>query len=278
MNTTDLPIRFTYLKACGRSPAHAKHAMDLDLRGDSESSEAMKRGTAVHAMLFGTARVMTKPEGAPKKPSKAQRGAKKPSAPTLAAIEWWDAFELETRGALVLSAGKYEAYNRMADAVRAQPMAMDLFTAGVVEETIRFDIGGRACRTTPDACGPDFVAELKTAKSSHPVDFMWQSKRMGYHAQHSWHRIGAKVKHAYTVAVEATAPYVVTVFKLDDADLDLGDRCVRLWFEQIRTCEQSNQWPGYAQSIVDLKYPESDDFALTGFADDEDADPKDDAD
>ena len=43
------------------------------------------------------------PAKAPRKPTKAQRGAKKPSEDTVKAIEWWDRFEKITEGKQIIS-------------------------------------------------------------------------------------------------------------------------------------------------------------------------------
>ena len=275
------PIRFHHLKAMALSPAHCRYALDLSERDEQgESTPAMQRGTATHAMLFGTVRVMTAPEDAPRKPSSVQRNAKKPSPATIDAIAWWDAFERESAGAIVMPAAQYDTCARMADAVRAEPRAAEMLHGATVEESILFNRDGLECRTTPDIRGLDFECELKTTKSSQPEQFVWQSKRMLYHAQHAWHLAGMRGNgllrgpgHAYTIAVEATAPYVVTVFRIDPHALEIGERCTRLWFERVKSCIESGQWPGYAQSVVDLDVPEDlDELALSYEGDDTEAD------
>jgi hypothetical protein len=39
--------------------------------------------------------------------------------------------------------------------------------------------------------------------------------------------------------------------RLSATTLDIGERCVRLWFERLKECEAANVWPPYVQSIVD---------------------------
>lgn len=257
--TDRLPIRHGYLKWMAKSPMHCRHAM----LNDSISTKAQRRGTIVHVMLFGNATIVSVPSDAPKKPDSKQRNAKKPSKESVAAIEFWDAFEAEHEGDHVLSASDYEKFSRMADAVRDDPKAMDLITACVLEETILFDLNGRACRTTPDGhLRNEFCFELKTTRDAEPDQFRWQSRKLSYSAQQSWHLLGmemaglGKTRHAYTIAVEENARlpglHPVTVFKLAERSLENGDRCNRLWFERLVACEQSNQWPSYAQTIVEL--------------------------
>jgi exodeoxyribonuclease VIII len=256
--TKHIPIRHGHLKWMAKSPMHCHHAM----LQDSVETKAQRRGTVVHAMLFGTTEVVRIPDGAPKRPSSAQRRAKKPSPDTIAAINFWDAFEHEHEGHHVLSADEYETFNGMAEAVRNDPKAMDLITASRLEETIYFTLAGRSCRTTPDGRGPDFCFELKTTRDADPEQFRWQSRKLSYSAQQAWHLTGmemggyGKHRNAYTIAVEENARmpglHPVTVFKISEAALQNGDRCNRLWFERLISCEQSGQWPPYAQTIVEL--------------------------
>jgi hypothetical protein len=58
--------------------------------------------------------------------------------------------------------------------------------------------------------------------------------------------------------VEPVEPYVVTVLRAEEDVLELGRRCVRLWMEQLLTCEAANQWPGYTQGIVPWRAPSQD--------------------
>jgi hypothetical protein len=56
------------------------------------------------------------------------------------------------------------------------------------------------------------------------------------------------------------------VFKLTEQAVDMGRRLYRLWLEQLAGCIESNQWPGYAQSVVDFDVAPVDEepFVLIG--------------
>ena len=64
------------------------------------------------------------------------------------------------------------------------------------------------------------------------------------------------------LAVESTAPYVVTVFRVTERALEQGRRTYRLWFERLMACEEADEWPGYVQSVVPLDVPESDEVTF----------------
>ena len=78
-----LPIRAHHLKAMAQSPMHCRAAL---LGEESAPTASMDRGTAVHCMVTGSRRVVARPAGM-KKPTAAQRNAKKSSPASLVAIE-----------------------------------------------------------------------------------------------------------------------------------------------------------------------------------------------
>jgi len=154
---------------------------------------------------------------------------------------------------------------------------MDLLK-GKIEDTIHFDFLGIPSRTTPDARTPKVVVELKTCRSSEPYAFAWQMKKLFYHAQMAFHIEGMAALNPdlnptpYIVAVESSAPYPVTVFRVTPAALLEGHKLIRLWFEQLKVCQSCNVWPAYSQAVVDLDVPGLDPDAGVIFGDEEKAD------
>jgi hypothetical protein len=293
-------VRFSRLKLFAESPLHY-------LANVQGSASHLGKGTAVHALLLGGKRVTyyEKPPGEYEVAvasgreiiiyDKARRGkewdafkADHPDALILSPSEHdkckasegsgrssprkgedWEKFRAENDDATILSRSEYDVSNRIADAVRANPLAM-LALDGIAEETIRFQFLNLPCRSTPDVRARDgaFVTELKTCRSSNPFRFKTQSRWMFYHAQMAFHReamrrakmwAGAVPPIPYVVAVCSSAPYPVTVFKMTEQAIELGDKMIRLWFEQLKTCIASKQFPSYSQSVVDLDVPTDDD-------------------
>jgi hypothetical protein len=240
-----LPVRFHHLKTIGtKSPAHLRRLL---LVAEDDQTYSMERGTATHALLFGTRKVVGYHEG------KQRRGKE------------WDAFEAANTDAEILSASDYERATRMAEAVSVHADAMRVLT-GTQEQTILWKQQGRDCRATPDNRTIEFVTELKTTKDSQPDKFTRQAIWMGYHAQLAWYmqamlQSGKGLpREAFIVAVESSAPYPVTVLRLTKRALEMGERLVRLWWERLRACEESGEWPAYVQNIVDLDVPEDDEL------------------
>ena len=230
------PVRFHHLRAFGRSAAHGQHALE---GGEDEETYSMERGSALHHIVFGTKKVIAYHEGKPR------RGKE------------WDAFEAENADAEILTSKDYEKANRMAEAVLTHRLAMGVL-AGAHEQTFTFDWLGRKCRATPDVRTLEYVTELKSTVDGEPERFVWQVRRLGYHAALAWYLQAVALselgqpKDAFIVAVESSPPWVVTVRQLTPATLDIGARQVRLWMERLIGCEAAGVYPGYSQTIVPL--------------------------
>lgn len=241
-------VRFSRLKLFAKSAAHY-------LEHPQGESAALEKGTAVHAVLLGGREIIAWTQKT--KPTKKSKGGKQ--APRNGAE--WEAFRAAHPRAVILLPREYEQINRQVAAVRADRKAMEALE-GVKERTILFDMLGLECRSTPDTLAPTHFAELKTCRSSDPFRFGWQVKSLCYHGQMAFHAEAirrAKLgdgKIGYIVAVESTPPFPVTVFKMTESALEKGAKKIRFWMEQLKGCLASNQWPPYAQSIVDLDVPD----------------------
>lgn len=231
------PVRFSHLRAYGRSGAHGFHAR---FSGADDQTYAMERGTAVHAILFATRKVCGYP-------GSVRRGKD------------FDAFAAEYAEYEILTMTEYDKARRMADAVRACELAQSVLK-GATEQTLLFRWMGQDCRSTPDVRGADSITELKTTATSDPERFPWHALRMHYHGQMRFEAIAAKaaghqVRDCYIVAVESAAPFPVTVFRISDRALDMGERLLMLWMERLRGCEQSGEWPPYVTSMAEIDLP-----------------------
>ncbi|HTD89376.1 MAG TPA: PD-(D/E)XK nuclease-like domain-containing protein [Burkholderiales bacterium] len=234
--TLDAPVRFSHLKAYGRSAAHGLHARTCD----TDPNYAMQRGTAVHAILFDTRDVLA--WDGPVRRGKA-----------------FDDFVAQNPNAEIMTSTEYAKSHAIASAVRACKPAMEVLQ-GEVEKTIYFDWMGSKCRATPDVRGDGYVTELKTSATSDPNRFVWHALRMQYNAQLRMQQIACNMdildSRAYIVAVESAAPFPVTVFNVQYNALEVGERNLILWMERLRMSESSESWPAYVESIVPLDMPE----------------------
>lgn len=231
------PVRFSTLKWMAESAAHYRANVRTEARH-------LEIGSATDALLLGTSEVLTYPE-------KTRRGKE------------WEKFKAEHAGKLIVTAKEFSLATSMRDSVLACQQAVELLK-GRRQEEIFWKYLGRDCISHLDCADENgaFVTELKTAQSSNPNRFRWQAFKFAYHAQLAFYRLakqyqtGHKPEAAYIVVVGSTAPHITVVMRVSDHALELGERLVRIWFETLLNCEKSNEWPGYAQSIIELDAPE----------------------
>jgi hypothetical protein len=231
------PVRFSHLRAYGRSAAHGKHAR---LAHKDAESYAIERGSAVHAIIFGTKPVCGYPGAT-------RRGKE------------FDKFVADHPNHEILTMAEYDKAQRMVEAVRSCKIAEPLLK-GIHEETLLFRWMGLECRATPDNRGTDFLTELKTSASAEPNKFLWHARRMHYHAQmrfqgYACEKHGQRIKDHWIVCVESEAPHPVTVFHVEPEALEEGDKLLTLWAERLKASEAAGQFPGYIDCAVPLVWP-----------------------
>lgn len=256
-----IPVRFTHLRQMSRSPAHYLQSV----RAGRPDSPAMRIGRMVHARLFG--RMSDDDEG----DLVVYDGKRQGKA--------WTTFEEEHPNDEIVTIGEYERVEPIALAVLADPVAAQFIgTRAEHEKQIEWRIGDRACTSRPDVLGRAsfgmFLNDLKTTGISAPFEFQRHALKMQWHTQSSFYRAaaafsGVDVVENYVTAVEVNPPYAVTVHRLSADLLDHGRRAWLAWFERLRVCEESDQWPGYAQACVPWEPP--------AWMNDDDADDEDEA-
>lgn len=238
------PLRHSRLKLMGRSPAHYHAAVERD-------TTSMAIGSAADALILGGQAVVAYP-------GKQRRGKE------------WDAWQADQDpAALIVTQRELGLAQGMAAAVAINPDAMWAL-AGTIRETLFWKREGLPCRGTPDVRNDArrFLTDLKTSETSDPSRFPWKVRQYAYHAQLAWYRDGIersglpRPATCYIVAVEQLPPHVVTVFRLTEHTLDMGDRLNRLWLERLRVCQSSDYWPGYSETVLDLDLPDADPEAL----------------
>lgn len=231
-------IHFSNLKQFALSPAHYKASFA------TESTRSMQRGSLVHAVL------LEKFDGV------VWEGKRTTNA--------WKDFESANRDRWIVTSTEMREALTIADAVRADPVASPLLE-GLREFDWIWEINGRTCKGTMDVNGGTFINEIKTTRCAHPEWFQREALRRKYHAQVAWYKDGLtigspsradKIESVIT-AVESAPPYAVTVLRLTDKLLDSGRALYRSWWEELRVCEASNEWPAYTQSVVEFDVAES---------------------
>ena len=102
--------------------------------------------------------------------------------------------------------------------------------------------------------------DLKTCACSSPSAFAKDCARFGY---------GLQAAHYYTtlngtrldcdlfvfIAVETEPPYLCQVYEVDDTLMELACRRHEQALSDLKTCVDTDTWPGYAESVSTLSLP-----------------------
>ncbi len=257
-------VRFSTLREMSKSAAHYLHACQRRYEPTGEASQ--KLGSGTHALLFGTPAVAVfgpgtfTPPG--EKKAKEYKGVKSGA--------YWDAFQLEHEGEVILSPAEYEESKAMADAIRSHPIAGPLlFKRGTLHEyEVLWSYCGRKMASHLDAYryvmtegrGPGTLIDVKTSRDGNPARFGWSALRYHYYAQlacysEAMESLGHPTPDPYIVLVENERPYVVSVLRVVPRAIEFGRRQLRGWMEQLLRCEAANAWGGYSECIEELDLP-----------------------
>lgn len=228
------PVRFSHLKHMARSPAHYLAATQREFR----ATPAMRLGTLVHQLVL-------QPDMEPVIYEGTRRG------------KAWESFRDQHDGAEIFT--RSELDQAMAVAGQCEADWIQELLEGDREQRLYWQIRGRDCAGTPDVLhrAKRRVVDLKVTNNADPDKFIWHAMRMGWLAQLPWyaHGAGLDVAEHYLIAVEASGMVPAVALRLDPSAVELGTQQWRGWFERLLVCEESNQWPGYTQGVIDIGAP-----------------------
>ena len=258
MHPRDVPVHFTNLREMSKSPLHYL----TRVASPSEPTAAMRFGTLVHTLAVGGPQPII--YDGPRSGDGSRKALK--------------AFKEAHKGVTVYMPEDIEEARWCAESLRSNPRSAPLLV-GQHELEIDWAIGATACSSRLDVLGDGFITEIKTASCVQPDRFRSACiGRYAYHAQLAFYRMAAawrtieatraagKVlrdvprRECFIVGVETRAPFDVIVFRLTERCLDAGGRLCHAWLTRLQSCLESDQWPGYAQHIIDLDDDAADDL------------------
>lgn len=227
-----------------------------------EDSKALRDGRAFDCYLLDGPDVFAKnyvvlPEGAPKRPTRVQLEAKKPSEDTVAAIAWWSEFEAGAAGKTVLTAADFEQIKMLESACRKSPEVwVALQGERQVTWRVRFGNVLPPVQSRPDVwhpngmpgiCDTPCFCDLKTTASLTDGEFgSFQSavEKGGYYRQAGL---------AVALATQILPPHERPLdgfrwfFAAVEKDKDVGGAA------QLYELDQEDIVRGYNESMEDLK-------------------------
>jgi hypothetical protein len=243
-----------------------------------DDTKALRDGRAVDAWMLDGPEVFARgyvvlPEDAPKKPTKAQLEAAKPSPATVSAIEWWAAFEAKAAGKTVLTSDDWKQILMLEAAARKSPEVWAALQGGQKQVTFRKSYGGAMppIQARPDVWCPDgipgicptaCIVDMKTAASLTDGEFGSFSAsfdKAGYYRQAGFHvavvtevllELGMTVPEEgirVFYAVLEKDPDVggaAQLYEADQEDVVRGFGEVKADLLALELCYKSGKWPG----------------------------------
>lgn len=255
------------------SPLHYWQAYLNPDREPRKDKKHFRIGTAIHTAILEPEKFdeqyIIVPEDAPRRPTKTQLNAKKPSDDTLYAIGWWEDFDamVAANGALVLAPEEKAITVAVAQQVAKSRLASKVFTdAGRPEVSVFWNDPdtGVLCKCRPDWLiteGMLAILDVKSTASAAMEDFQRSAFNYRYHVQAAWyldglaHAMGETPDSFMFLAFEKEPPFACAWYFADSGMIEAGRREYRQALETYARCLEKNEWPGYGDQLVPLTLP-----------------------
>lgn len=213
-------------------------------------------------------RYVVVPSDAPRRPSRAQWEAKKPSPESAAAMAWWREFSASAEGRQIVSAEDYAITQMQLQALADEPTIAGILREGRGEVSVfwRCKRTGVYCKARPDWMTPAVgrrvtLLDLKSTADESPNGFGRAAARMGYHLQRSHYVDGVQQATGWAVdefvfaAVTSAPPVLAVPYFLTDAIKEQADDERAELMDLYARCMESGHWPAYGQGLQMLDFP-----------------------
>lgn len=236
------------LQRFSKSPASFKYLQD----NPSESTPAMIEGTIFHDIMeYGLEAFYDKyarlPEGSGT--SKAIKQAKA---------------DIIANDKIPLKPELYDRLIEMYQQMNKHPIAGEFLRAGGRNEltiAAQDPETGVHVKIRPDKLtNKGIIIDYKTTLDASPAGFAKSVVNFGYHRQAALYLdvarlAGIEVGKFLFLCVEKSAPYLVAVYELDDAAIQLGRDLNNKALSDYSIALERDEWKGYSDEIETLKLP-----------------------
>lgn len=149
----------------------------------------------------------------------------------------------------------------MARAILADPIARGFRDGGETEVTMTWTDPdhGFPCKLRVDHLPANLgdLRDVKSAATANPRDFERSAWDHGYPQRAAWYLDGVEIctgtrpRFYWFIAVEKKPPFLVSVMKYSDEDIEWGRVLNQKARAIFATCLERNQWPGYCPQGAD---------------------------
>ncbi|MBF0341811.1 MAG: PD-(D/E)XK nuclease-like domain-containing protein [Magnetococcales bacterium] len=233
-------VSATWLKELCRSPAHLKYLMD----NPPEQTQAMRFGSAVHALLLEPDRFATLYGCRPEVDARTKAGKEAIQA-------------AESEGKTLLKVDEWQALSMIRASIEAHPAKILLSGNGRREQAIFWQDRetGIRCRCKPDYLGIHHVVDIKTTTDASPDGFRRVVENLKYmiqatHYLNGIEEITGERPRWFFLAIEKEPPYVCAVYEPDDEARCWGKKKVSRLLQEYASCLESGHWYGYGDNAM----------------------------
>jgi hypothetical protein len=250
-----------YDTAPGIRASHLVHYADCPARyayeiANRKESEALTRGSMVHAMLFEPVEVLRRFRVAPEVDRRKKAG-KEEYAAFLA--------DCASTGAECVSPDAFAVASDIAAAIKAHPNGA-LGRALVSEFALREQpftwsdaATGILCKCKPDLVHDGIVWDVKTTRDCRPWKFGAACAQYHYLLKAAFYLRGLAANGITAqwvwIAVNAAPPHLVQLHKPTADDLARADERISELLALHAECERNQEWPGYDNGINEIILP-----------------------
>lgn len=236
---------------------------------DEAEKEAFIIGRASHSAVlepddFARSYICV-PDDAPKKPTKAQLEAVKPSEAAVYSIAWWDEFNESNKDKTILSADQYQECLDLRDCVWSDKTAAGLLRDGLAEQShfVSDPETGLMLKCRPDFHSTNgIVIDLKFVRDASPNGFGRACANHRYDVQAAFYpdvlglANGANDLLFAFIAVEKNeCGPVLGIYYADDGMVRSGRNKWRREVNSLAKCYEKDEWPGYTVDGLPVNFP-----------------------
>lgn len=236
------------LKALRKSPAHFKASRS----SLSKSTPARKIGSAIHTSVLEPERFKTDYVIAGDEIKGNSKVAKEAKA------ELYEKYGEDC----VLNEKDYKVVTETQKALFENPDAGPMLRAiEAPEVSIVWEFEGVICKGRIDGLCKNYIIDVKSAISAHPIEFARKMFTYGYDLQATFYLLGAKkldmgLKDFYFLAVEKTKPYGVSVHRAQKPVHIFNLTRIKALLGLYKECLKANTWPCYDGGVYEVDLPE----------------------
>lgn len=170
-------------------------------------------------------------------------------------------FEREAKGKILLSNSDYEKTKQMVELIKRHEIVDTLLGDSSFEQSIFWTDKetGLQFKARPDIWSGKMIVDLKTSKDVNPKWLPRKALEFGYFLQagmmhEACKSIGKPFEMFVILAIEKEAPFVPSIFIMNDKAIQYGIDQFQVYKKILSQCLEKDDWPSYP--VQELTVPE----------------------